>query len=68
MADEIIEELWRIKDDMAREHGYDIKRLAAYFQRREREGGRPVLGLRAKRGSHEESGSVQGESSGRPGA
>ena len=37
MADEIIEELWRIKDDMAREHGYDIDRLAAYFRRRERE-------------------------------
>ena len=68
MADEIIEELWRIKDDMAREHGYDIKRLAAYFQRREREGGRQVLGLRGERGSREESGSVQGESSGRRGA
>ena len=37
MADEIIEELWRIKDDMAREHGYDVDRLAAYFRRRERE-------------------------------
>ena len=37
MADEIIEELWRIKDDVAREHGYDIDRLAAYFRRRERE-------------------------------
>ena len=23
MSDEVIEELWRIKDDMAREHGYD---------------------------------------------
>ena len=68
MADEIIEELWRIKDGMAREHGYDIKRLAAHFRRREREGGRQVLGLRAKRGSREDSGSVRGESSGRPGA
>ena len=37
MADEVIEELWRIKDDMAREHGYDFGRLAAYFRRRERE-------------------------------
>ena len=36
-ADEIIEELWRIKDDMAREHGYDVERLAAYFRRCERE-------------------------------
>lgn len=37
MADEVIEELWRIKDDMVREHGYDVGRLAAYFRRRERE-------------------------------
>lgn len=37
MADEIIEEVWRVKDEIAREHGYDIDRLAAYFRRRGRE-------------------------------
>lgn len=37
MADEIIEELWRIKDEIAREHGNDLGRLGAYFQQRERE-------------------------------
>ena len=37
MADEIIEEVWRIKDELAREHGYDVGRLGAYFQRRERQ-------------------------------
>ena len=37
MADEIMEEVWRIKDELAREHGYDVARLGAYFQRRERE-------------------------------
>ena len=37
MADEIIEEVWRIKDELAREHGYDVARLGAYFQRRERQ-------------------------------
>ena len=37
MADEIIEELWRIKDEMAREHGYDVRRFAAYIRSRERE-------------------------------
>ena len=37
MADEIIEELWRVKDDMAREHGYDVRRFAAYIRSRERE-------------------------------
>ena len=32
MPDEIIEELWRIKDDIAREHGYDVRKLAEYLQ------------------------------------
>ena len=32
MSDEIIEELWRIKDSMAREHGNDVRKLAAYLQ------------------------------------
>ncbi len=37
MADEIIEEVWRIKDELAREHGYDLDRLGAYFRERERQ-------------------------------
>ena len=36
MPDEIIKELWRIKDDLAREHGYDVRSLAAYLQEKER--------------------------------
>ena len=35
MADEIIEELWRIKDDMAREYNYDIPTLVAYLQHKD---------------------------------
>ncbi len=37
MADEIIQEVWRIKDEIAREHGYDVTRLGAYFRRLGRE-------------------------------
>lgn len=33
MADEIIEKVWRIKDEIAREHGYDVGRLGAYYRR-----------------------------------
>ena len=33
MPDVIIEELWRIKDGIAREHGNDVRKLAAYLQR-----------------------------------
>ena len=32
MPDEIIEELWGIKDSIAREHGNDVRKLAAYLQ------------------------------------
>ena len=34
MSDEVIKELWRVKDDIAREHGYDVDRFAAYLQSR----------------------------------
>ena len=39
MHDEIIEELWGIKDGIAREHGHDVRRLAEYLQSRRREEG-----------------------------
>ena len=32
MPDEIIEELWRIKDSIAREQGNDVRQLVAYLQ------------------------------------
>ena len=36
MSDEIIRELWDIKDEMAREHGYDLEALAAHVQNKTR--------------------------------
>ena len=32
VSDEIIEELWQIKDSIAREHDYDIESLVAHLQ------------------------------------
>ena len=32
MPDEIIEELWEIKDSTAKEHGNDVRKLATYLQ------------------------------------
>ena len=34
MPDEIIEELWKVKDDMAREYGNDVRKLAVYLEGR----------------------------------
>jgi len=31
MTDEVIKELWTTKDNVAKEHGYSIDRLAEYF-------------------------------------
>ena len=50
MADEVIEELWRIKDDMAREYGYDVARLAADLQGRQGKEGHRIVDLQALRG------------------
>ena len=54
MADEIIEELWRIKDSIAQEHGYDIEALVAHLKTRKRPAGQRVVDLRALRGSAEQ--------------
>ena len=40
MTDEIIKELWRIKDDIAREHSDDLDRLVADLRVRTYHGNR----------------------------
>jgi hypothetical protein len=35
MTDEILEELWAAKDQIAKEHGYDIDGLAEYFSQKQ---------------------------------
>ncbi len=47
MSDEIIVELWQIKDSIAQEHGYDIEALVAYFQTKKRSEDQQVVDLRA---------------------
>ena len=45
MSDEIIKELWQIKDSIAQEHGYDIEALVAHLQTKKRTKGQKVVGL-----------------------
>jgi len=49
MPDEIIKALWQVKDDIAREHGYDVAALAAYLQAKKRPEGQRIVDLRAAR-------------------
>ena len=51
MSDEILEELWQIKDSMAQEHDYDVEILAVHLQSIHRPVGQPVVNLRAQRKS-----------------
>ena len=43
MSDELIEELWQIKDSIAREHEYDVDALVAHFRTQERMESRRVV-------------------------
>lgn len=45
MSDEIIRELWRVKDDIAKEFNYDIDTLGAELMRRQKESGRKLVNL-----------------------
>jgi hypothetical protein len=45
MADEIIQEVWRIKDQMAKKFNYDIDALVAELQRQQQQSGRKVVNL-----------------------
>ncbi len=56
MPDEIIKELWEIKDSMARRHGYDIQALVAHLRARETLEGARIEDLRARTGSNEQGG------------
>ena len=49
MADRVIEELWRIKEAMAQEHGYDIARLAADLETKQEEERHRIVNLHAVR-------------------
>jgi hypothetical protein len=45
MTDEIIREVWRTKDELAKKFNYDMDALAAELRKREKESGREVVNL-----------------------
>ncbi|MCK4764741.1 MAG: hypothetical protein KAW12_21260 [Candidatus Aminicenantes bacterium] len=49
MNDEIIRELWEIKDGIAREFGYDVDALAEHFKSQKRPGNREIVDLSVKK-------------------
>ena len=61
MADEIIKELWEIKDGIAREHGYDMDALIAQLQTRRKAEGQQVLDLSALKRAAEQGASAEAD-------
>ena len=56
MPDEIIGELWKIKDTIAEEHGCDVKALVAHLRARKHGEGRQIIDLRAMKLTAERTG------------
>lgn len=59
MSDKVLEELWRIKDDMAREYGYDVLRLVAALRAAQADEGHRVVDLQASRTARERGASAR---------
>jgi hypothetical protein len=47
MADEIIQELWKIKDGIAKEYACDVKALVKHLRTKNNIGGQHLIDLRA---------------------
>jgi hypothetical protein len=62
MADEIIRELWKVKDAIAQEYGCDVKALVAHLRAKEREGDHRVINLRSMKQAAEQEDAADGES------
>jgi len=54
MADEIIKELWQIKDSIASEHAYDMDAFVAYLRDRKHSGDHQIVDLRSMKKNAEQ--------------
>ena len=48
-TDEVLQEVWRIKDTLSASYGHDVKRLFAETRKREKLSGHPLVNPPAKR-------------------
>lgn len=49
VADDVLREAWRIKDELSASHHHDIGRLCAALRERQRQSGRNVVDLSKQR-------------------
>jgi hypothetical protein len=48
MKDEIIQQVWKAKDELAARHDHDVRRMAEYLRRKEQVSGHAVVDLHAR--------------------
>lgn len=48
MKDEIIQHVWKAKDELAARHNHDVRRIAEYLRREEQVSGHAVVDLHAR--------------------
>ena len=48
-GDLVLQEIWRIKDELSAARGHDVHRLFAEARERQRQSGHPVVNLQPKR-------------------
>lgn len=64
MADEIIKEVWKIKDTIAKEYGCNVKSLVAHLRAKKHEADNRVVDLRSMKLAAEQKNAADGESVG----
>ncbi len=59
MKDEVLQEVWKAKDDLGARHNYDVHRLAEALQAKEGTSGHAILDLHARGKDRRSDGSVR---------
>ncbi len=50
MNDEIMQEVWKAKDELAARHNHDVRSLSEYLRNKEKTTGHIVIDLHARQG------------------
>lgn len=62
MVDDVLKELWEIKDNIAKEHGNDLDALTAWLKKRSITENRKVINLKAIKRIAEQGTALDGDS------
>jgi hypothetical protein len=59
IADDVLREVWHIKDELSVSYGHDLKRLFEESRARQRASGRPSVNLEVKKTQNEQQGRTE---------